>query len=238
MATDTLNNQFSGNEAAAVTLPNCASVLQIPLLAARLAVAGAATCLVLLFILHVIKPELDPTWRMVSEYAIGPHGWVMAGSFLSQALGCAALFIAIRSQVRGFVGYLGLFFLLAAVVGLVMAAFFPSDPITISPQEATATGKMHGVAAMIGIPSLPVAAMLISFNLVRQPAWSRTRGPLLCSAVLALLSLVLMLVTIGILLPQHGGFGPEVVVGWPNRLLMLAYCGWVMTVGWQAARLA
>jgi hypothetical protein len=234
MATDTLNNP--GDEA--VTLPNYVRIHPIPLLAARVAVAGAATCLVLLAVLHVIKPELDPAWRMVSEYAIGLHGWVMAVCFLSLALGCVALFIAVCSQVRGLVGYLGLFFLLATVVGLTMAAFFPSDPITISPQEATAAGQMHGVAAIIGIPSLPVAAMLISFNLVRQPAWSRTRGPLLWSAVLALLSLVLMLATVAILLPRHGGFGPEVVVGWPNRLLMLAYCGWVMTVGWQAATLA
>jgi len=206
--------------------------------AGRLAFTGAALCLIFLAVLHFIKPELDPSWHMVSEYALGAHGWMMTLCFLSLSLGCAALVIAIRSQVRGWVGYLGLFFLLAATMGGGMAAFFPTDPITISPAEATSTGKMHGLAFLIGGPSLPIAAMLISFNLARQSVWSHARGPLLWSASLTLLSLVLLLATLGFQMPRHGGFGPEVLVGWPNRLVMLANCGWVMTVGWQAANLA
>jgi hypothetical protein len=45
--------------------------------AARLSFAAAATFLVLLAALHFIKPELDPSWRMVSEYEIGRYGWVI-----------------------------------------------------------------------------------------------------------------------------------------------------------------
>lgn len=212
--------------------------LSIPLLAARVAFASSAVCLVLLAALHVIKPELDPSWRLVSEYAIGTHGWVMTLCFLAQSLGCAALFIAIRSQVRGWVGYLGLFLLLTAALAPAMAAVFPSDPITISPAEVSATGHMHVLSAMIGIPSLPIAAMLISFHLARQPAWSSKRGPILWSAVAALFAFVLMVAQRRVQLPQRGTFGPEVLIGWPNRFLILTYCGWVMTLGWQAAKLA
>jgi hypothetical protein len=42
--------------------------------AARLSLAAAATFLVLLVALHFIKPELDPSWRMISEYEIGDYG--------------------------------------------------------------------------------------------------------------------------------------------------------------------
>jgi hypothetical protein len=36
------------------------------------------------------------------------------------------------------------------------------------------------------------------------------------------------------MLPRAGGFGPEVWIGWPNRILMLAYGLWLMTVAYQA----
>ena len=67
--------------------------------AARASFAAAATFVILLAALHFIKPELDPSWRMVSEYAIGRHDWVMRLAFLSWALSCGALFLAIRSQI-------------------------------------------------------------------------------------------------------------------------------------------
>lgn len=210
----------------------------IPLLAARVAVAGGGICLALVALLHLLKPELDPSWRFVSEYAVGQHGWVMGVGFFALAAGYAAAFLIVRSQVRGVVGFLGLAFLLAAVVGLTLAAFFPMDPITIDPAEATAAGNMHALAAMIGMPSVPIAAMLISFNLARKPLWRPARAALVGWAMLALVSIVLMSATIMVLMPDSTSFGPDVAVGWPNRLVMLAYCGWVISVGWQAARLA
>ena len=67
--------------------------------AARISFTAAATFLILLAALHVIKPEYDPSWHFVSEYAIGDYGWVMMVAFFSLALSCVTLIIAIRSQV-------------------------------------------------------------------------------------------------------------------------------------------
>jgi hypothetical protein len=58
-------------------------VVAISRIAARLAFAGAATFVVLLAALHVIKPRLDPSWHFISKYAIGRHGWIMVLAFLS-----------------------------------------------------------------------------------------------------------------------------------------------------------
>jgi len=77
--------------------------------AARLSFAGAAAFVVLLAALHFIKPELDPSWRMVSDYEIGRYGWVMVLAFLSLAFSCISLFVAIRSQIRTTGGRIGLF---------------------------------------------------------------------------------------------------------------------------------
>ena len=37
-----------------------------------------------------------------------------------------------------------------------------------------------------------------------------------------------MLVVLAVTLPASGGFGPNVPVGWPNRLMILAYCAWLV----------
>ena len=195
-------------------------------LAARLSFAAGAACLVFLDALHVLSPEFDPSWRMVSEYALGNYGWVLALMFLAQALSCVALFFAIKSQVRTVGGRIGLFFLLAACVGLTMAAIFDWK------------NSLHGLSALIGIPSLPIAAMIISVSLSRKQAWSAERRLLLWTANLTWISLVLMLATLFIGLSHSGGaFGPTVLIGWPNRFLIIAYCGWLMTVAWQANQL-
>ncbi len=211
---------------------------KIALLAAQLAFAASGISILLLVVLHFVKPELDPSWRTVSEYAIGRHGWLMTACFLAQSLGCAALLVAVRSEARSWVGYLGLFFLLAAAVGPAMAAIFPSDLITTTPAEVSDTGRMHSIAGMIGIPSLPIAAMLLSFHLTRQSGWSAKRNQILVSALVAVLSLAIMLATVAAFMPNDGSFGPDFPIGWPNRLQMLAYCGWVMILGWQAGKLA
>jgi hypothetical protein len=41
--------------------------------AARLSFTAAVAFLVLLAILHIIKPDYDPSWRFISEYLIGDY---------------------------------------------------------------------------------------------------------------------------------------------------------------------
>jgi hypothetical protein len=55
-------------------------------MAAKLALAGSITFVALVTSLHFIKPEVDPSWHMISEYEIGDLGWLMQLAFLSLAL--------------------------------------------------------------------------------------------------------------------------------------------------------
>ena len=52
------------------------------------AIAASALALVTL---HIVSPEFAPSWRMVSEYANGRHGWLLTAVFLTWALGSLAL---------------------------------------------------------------------------------------------------------------------------------------------------
>ena len=207
--------------------------------AARLAIAAAVVVLLLLAGLHGLSPEFDPSWRMVSEYATGRYGWVLSLMFVLWALSSWALAFAIWPQLKTIAGRIGLAFLIAAGVGEAMAAVFDI------------THPLHSVAALIGIPSLAIAAMLISVSLGRAKAWFPARKLLLWTANLTWISLVLMAASFAILIFTYTRAGGDMsagiittlppgviaVVGWANRLLVLAYCAWVMTVAWQAIKL-
>ena len=206
---------------------------------ARLAIAAAAAVLLLLAGLHVLSPEFDPSWRMVSEYANGHYGWVLSLMFASWALSSWALAFTIWPQLKTAVGKTGLVFLIAAGVGEAMASVFDIN------------NPLHSVAAMIGIPSLAIAAMLISVSLGRSQGWGTAKKTLLWTANLTWVSLALMAVTVAIFFvtyKQAGGdmtggvittLPPGVVAlgGWANRLLVLAYNVWLMTAAWQAIKL-
>jgi hypothetical protein len=210
---------------------------EIPPTAARLSFAAAATFLVLLVALHYLKPGLDPSWRMVSEYEIGRYGWVMVVAFLSLASSCVALIAAIKPQIRTTGGRIGLALLLISASGMTVAAIFTSDPITASRSELTTHGNLHGLGALLGIPSFPVAATLISLSLARDQGWSAARRSLLWMAALTWIGLLVFISSVAIMLPRgNGEFGPDVLIGWPNRLLVLSYSTWLMIVAWQAIR--
>jgi hypothetical protein len=190
--------------------------------AARISFLAAAASLAFLGALHLLNPEFDPSWRMVSEYALGSYGWVLLLMFLTWALSCLALFLAVKSQITTIGGKIGLGFLLLAAVGMTMGGLFDVNH------------DLHGLAAMIGIPSLPIAAVLISLSLGRNPAWISARRSLLWTAILTWASLVAMNVAIFTGFSPTGEINPGAWLGWANRFLILAYNVWLMVVARQA----
>ena len=214
------------------------SVTAISVTVARLSLGAVVTFLVLLVMLHIIEPEFDPSWRFMSEYALGNYGWVMMIGFFALALSCAALFAAIRSQISTLGGKIGLGFLLAVAVALVAAGLFPQDPVTAKPDELTPQGNLHALAAMVGTPGFAVAAVLISLSLIRHPAWVSARRSLLWTANFYWIALAAMFVYLGVVMSQAGGFGPGVYVGWFNRLVVLAQYAWLMVAAWHATQLS
>ena len=205
--------------------------------AARLSLAGAATFVVLLATLHLIKPELNPSWHFISDYAIGRHGWMMVLAFGSLAFSYVMLTVALRSQLRTIWGRIGLALLLVSAAGLAIAGSFTTDPITASKDAVTSEGKLHNLGGTLGT-AMPVAAAFIGWSLARNQAWTSARRPLIWATALALLSFLVSSSSLSIMLSQHDGrFGPDVLIGWPNRLEVLAYSVWLTVVAWHAAQL-
>lgn len=210
-------------------------VMATPQSAARLSIAATTIFLVLLMILHVIKPEIDPSWRFISEYAIGKYGWMMMLAFFSLSISCISLFVAIKSYVGTIAGKIGLALLLITAVGMVMAGIFPADPITTGRDAMSRNGQLHELGAMLDL--MPFAAPLISWSLARHnQAWRTARRALAWTAGLPLIGLIVFMASVTFMLPSDGAFGPNVFVGWPNRFLILTYCVWLVTIAWQAKK--
>jgi hypothetical protein len=219
------------------TTSTWSKVISLPF--AWLAIATSVAVIALLAGLHILSPEFDPSWRMVSEYANGQYSWVLSLMFFFWGLSSWALAYTIWSQVQTTAGKVGLAFLIAAGIGEAMASVFDINH------------SLHGLSAMIGIPSLAIAAMLISVSLSRTQEWSPVKKSLLWTANLTWISVVLLIASFIIMIVTYTQSGasmnttevptslPEGVialVGWANRFLIVVYCIWVMVVAWQAIK--
>lgn len=215
-----MNTPVSVTDTATISVP-----------AARLAIAATGSVLLSLASLHVLSPEFDPSWRVVSEYANGRYGWVLSLMFVFWAISSWALAVAVWSQLNAIGGKIALGFLVAAGVGQAMASVFDINH------------PLHNLAGMIGVLSLPIAAMLISLRLGRTQSWAAAKKRLLWTANLTWVSLVLMIGALIIMISRHTGarntMTPDViaVVGWANRLMVVVDCVWVVTVARQVLQL-
>jgi len=219
-----------------VVSPRPAAVTSSP--TARLAAAGTIAVASIIIALHAIKPELEPSWRFISEYATGSHAWIMQFAFLAWAGSCAVLAVALRTEVRSATARAGVGVLLVVSVALAVAGLFPQDPVTTKPGGGTTSGMLHAIASMIGIPGLPLAAMLTSASLWRtNRAWRPHRAIVMAAAHATWISLVLMIAYLGWAVPRAGGFNADVWAGWMNRLVVATYLAWQLVVARRIERL-
>ena len=198
----------------------------ISLTAARLSIAAVITYQVILIALIFIRPDLDPSWHTISEWAIGPYGWIMSMAFLISAMSYAALFVMLKSQIRGILGRIGLGILLICVIGTVGVGVFTTDPLETPWNALSTTGTLHLIFGSSALMLLPITALLINLSLaLKNKAWLSARRVLLWTAGLPLLGLAGFLTYTAIFVVPLGphAYGPGVNIGWPPRFALLTY---------------
>lgn len=106
--------------------------------------------------LHGLRPDLDPVSHRLSEYAVGPWGWVMTAAFVGFASGVWALR---RSLAAAPTRHGGLRLLRTplgvAVAGLILSAFFETDATTPGALRET----VHSAASSAAFGALVLAAL-------------------------------------------------------------------------------
>lgn len=195
--------------------------------AAAIAIGATIISLAALALLHMVSPEFAPSWRMVSEYANGRYPWLLTLMFIGWAVSSFALVAALWPLSATTLGKIGLVFLALAGVGQTMGALFDINH------------KLHGPAAMIGIPSLCIAAVLLTMALSRR---ADVAAPPMWSAHLPWISFALMLGALAMFMSALKSAGVDVTaqttplsqlpngvsgyVGWANRLLFASTYLW------------
>jgi hypothetical membrane protein len=205
--------------------------------AAAIAIVAIAVSAVALAALHVVSPEYAWSWRMVSEYANGSYPWLLLIMFFGWAVASFALLWALWPLGITTLGKIGLIFLFLAGVGQVAGGIFDINH------------KLHGPAAMLGIPSLCIAAILVTMTMARR---SDIVAPPMWSAHLAWISFALMigafflffsaLSRAGVDMSSQTGplaelpAGVSGYVGWANRLLFASTYLWVVLAALAVVR--
>lgn len=202
--------------------------------AAMIAVGAGILGLIDFAVLHVLRPDLAPGAHVLSEYAIG-YAPLGIASFALQTISCLGLAVALTGIATTIGVRIGAALMALAGIGLGLAIAFPMDPLDTPVGQETFAGMMHGVSAMVGIPSIIAACLVLAYALRKRVPWAGVRGWLVGLAHLTWVGLVGMIACMVLLLAmQVTGAGN--VVGWFNRLLVVAYSLFVVIAAWPLAR--
>ncbi|MEW5757308.1 MAG: DUF998 domain-containing protein [Pseudomonadota bacterium] len=209
-----------------------------PIVLAKLSIVLAMAAVVWLLLLHVVSPDFDPSWRMISEYAYGEFGWILTLFFLCWGISSWSAAASLYPLMNSNWGRAGIVLLGVSGLGEIMGGLFD------------VRHELHGAAFALGVPTLPIAALVISVHLARAYGFDRKR--LLISAHATWISMVVMAVTMAIFvsgLKSAGAFHPEtkemltalpagVIAfgGYVNRVLVLLYIIWLMVIGIAAIK--
>ncbi len=178
--------------------------------------------IVALAALHVLRPDLDPASNFVSNYAVGPYGWVMSTFFIAFSLGICSLVAGLGARRRGgALGRVGFAALLVAAAGLIVAAIYPTD---LPGGPYTRSGDIHELSFKVNVAGILLGVLCLSAALGADPAWRGHRRTLWALAALVAMALVIQFATLRKGLPY----------GIANRFFVVVVFAWM---GFVADRL-
>ncbi len=223
------------------TTPSATSTTPIPpvadrarsnrrLLASTVTTVTAAGFLAVLAVLHILKSDLSPTWRMISEYEIGRHGWLMQAAFLMLATSTVGAALILRPVTDNRAGRIGRTALIVTASGLALAAFATADPITATADQLTTHGTLHGLGAMLGIPGIAIAAIAIARSIPADVTYAR---PIRIASHILLAAVAVFFVSM-IAMFRGAPATPDVRIGLQNRGLVIAHATWLLIVANRA----
>jgi Protein of unknown function (DUF998) len=193
---------------------------------AKMSLMAVASFSALLILLHFLKPELDPSWRMISEYEIGRHGWIMRLAFLCWSASFFALTAALFQQASTVAEVL-----LAIVgAGTLIAALFAPDPITTRRDSLSRASRLHSIGGMLVIPVLPLAAVVVGWSISGNPLVASIQHYLLWISFLPWFGLAVQAIPVFRFGSTRLEPGPNMHIGWPNRFMVFTYVAWLMII--------
>ena len=209
----------------ATTIMESQGSSRVTMFLALLAIVGIADFLLSIAVLHFVRPDVNPVLEPMSNYAVGPHGFLLTAADIGGGLAALALtfglYLGIAPPGRSYVGY----FLLGLYgVSVLLAGIFPIDV----GGEATTVGAIHNIVGNIAFFGFPVAVILLSLGMGKDERWRSFRRTALALAGVVVLTVILTMV----------GFNIGIGFGVTQRIANVATMLWMLVVALHLRSLA
>ena len=112
-----------------------------------IAITSGIISLLSLVVLHIVSPQYQASWRMVSEYAYGRHKWLITLFFVLWGLSTILTSILLWNIVTSNWALFGVLLVFVSGIGAIMGGLFDVKH------------KLHG---QFRISSLPVTNLVIA----------------------------------------------------------------------------
>jgi hypothetical membrane protein len=182
--------------------------------------------------LHFLSPEFQPSWRMISEYALGKYKWLLTLFFVSWGLAAMFLAFGLWHEFSGIWPKFGLVLVFISGIGAMMGGIFDLKH------------KLHGFSFALGVPTLPIGALFIAYYMIENGEWAFAKNIILISSHSLWITMVLMGITLvkfmgdykktglpmgsEITPPKDLPSGVLGIHGYFNRLLVVCYISWII----------
>ncbi|MGZ3618807.1 MAG: DUF998 domain-containing protein [Ktedonobacteraceae bacterium] len=188
-----------------------------------LAIGGIVYFVVVVVVLHFLRPEYNLFNHAVSNYAVGSFGYLKTSAFYVLALGGFSLALSLfRIIALTKLSLVAILLLCLASSGIVVMGIFPGDAHALHP-PATITGVVHWAAAGVSFLSIMIAAFLLAVSFKTDERFQRFER--LC--FIFALAMVSTLLLYGILaLVGWVGIGQRIYLA-VCLLWLLVLAGWV-----------
>jgi uncharacterized protein DUF998 len=149
---------------------------------------------------HLVSRQYDPVSDYISDYAVGPWGWIYGSAFWASCIGCFALALSLTLLVPAkSLSRIGVAFLVIVGVTYAIDFFFPTDILPPGAPPKTIVGTIHLVDALFGWVLFTASAVLLSSRLKNDAYWKPWHGLLIS---LAWFSALLLIVLVGVVVSK------------------------------------
>lgn len=123
---------------------------------------GLAYLVSIVIAMHKLRPDLDARSRYISEYAVGPYGWLAKGSFLAYGVAILGVYLGLQAVLPVRTEFsLGLTLLAISGVTKVIMSFFNTD---LKHEKMSLHGSMHTIASSVGVAASAIGSIFLSFK--------------------------------------------------------------------------
>jgi hypothetical membrane protein len=184
---------------------------------ALLAIVGIVAFLLNVATLHLVRPDVNPVLEPMSNYAVGPYGFLLTAADIGGGLAALALTFGLYWGIAPLGrSYVGLFLLGLYGVSVLLAGIFPIDV----GGEATTVGTIHNIVGNISFFGFPIAVILLSLGMGKDERWRSLRRPALALSLVVVLTAILTIV----------GFNLGIGFGVTQRIANVAALVWMLVV--------